>query len=263
MKHKVKNFEQIDARISEHFNVMKMLVDATVEGDCRSLIVSSPPGLGKSYTVETSLKKWDPSETRYTISRGYVLTTGLLRLAFSHRDPGQVLVFDDADSIFGDLDSINLLKAICDTTERRVVTYRTERTLICEVSGMPIPPSFEFRGSVVFLTNMDFDEQIAKKGPSSLGPHFAALVSRSHYIDLAMSGDDDYIVRIEQVRKEGKLLNFLTREQGDDVMDYIYDNKDTLRELSLRMAIKLGKVRKLDKNWKNIAKITCCRNPNR
>ena len=36
-------------------------------------------------------------------------------------------------------------------------------------------------------------------------------------------------------------------------------NHEKLRELSLRMALKLGSLRKQGGNWERVAKITCCK----
>ena len=91
-----------------------------------------------------------------------------------------------------------------------------------------------------------------------LAPHLAAMVSRSHYIDLAMRTRRDYLVRIRQVIKQG-LLSDLSMAERSDVILFIEKNSDKLRELSLRMAIKLGGLRKQGKDWEKMARITCCR----
>ena len=250
--------KQIDARIRERFSIFEDFTYACTTGDCRALITSGPSGLGKSFTVEKVLGKWDPTGTQYIITKGKALTTGLLKLLYAHRFPNHVIVFDDSDTIFGDEDSLNLLKAVCDTTERRVVSYRAESRLVDEDSAELIPSSFLFEGSIIFLTNLDFDKKIEKDDKWS--KHISALVSRSHYIDLTMKTSEDFIVRIEQVVAEG-LLDMLSKSQQKEVMDFIYANKGKLRELSLRMAIKIAHIRKMNKpNWRSIATITCCKN---
>ena len=103
---------------------------------------------------------------------------------------------------------------------------------------------------------MDFDKLIDKG--NKLAPHLSALVSRSHYIDLALKSKEDYLVRIDQVVAEG-MLDHLSKIQRDDVMTFIGDHKDNLRELSLRMAIKLATIRKMGGDWQKIARVTCCR----
>ena len=83
-------------------------------------------------------------------------------------------------------------------------------------------------------------------------------VSRAHYIDLAMKSRRDYLVRIRQVIAQG-LLDHLPLESQIGVVNFIERNSDSLRELSLRMAIKLGSLAAQGGNWERIARITCCK----
>jgi hypothetical protein len=88
-----------------------------------------------------------------------------------------------------------------------------------------------------------------------------ALISRSHYIDLAMKNKRDYLIRIRQVVRQGLLRNIGLDEAGQlDVVDFIEGNQDRLRELSLRMALKIGSIRKRGGNWMRMARVTCCKN---
>lgn len=247
---------QIEAKLNERFEILDLLTEATINGDARSVIVSGPAGLGKSYSIEQGLNKWDPNETNHTICKGFVRATGLYKLFFSHKEKGQVIVFDDADSIFFDDVCLNLLKAVCDTTERRVVSWMAESRLVDDETGLLIPNRFEFNGTIIFITNIDFDAQIEKG--HKLAPHLQAIMSRSHYIELAMRTRRDYLVRINQVIKQG-LLNFLSAQEKKDVIAFIDENQDKLRELSLRIAIKIGQVRKMGGNWKGLARVTCCK----
>jgi len=44
----------------------------------------------------------------------------------------------------------------------------------------------------------------------------------------------------------------------DDIIDFMHANKDRLRELSLRMALKIADLRKMSVlNWKRLAETTC------
>lgn len=249
---------EISARISERFEILDALTEACTVGNARALIVSGPAGLGKSYGVEQVLRQWDPNEINHTIIKGYVRATGLVKLLYQYREAGQVIVFDDADAIFFDDVSLNLLKAVCDTTERRRVSWLSEGALVDEESAERIPRSFDFDGTIIFITNYDFDAMIDRG--HKLAPHLQALVSRSHYIDLAMKSRRDYLIRIRQVVQQG-LLDNLTWHEKIDVTNFINKNHEKLRELSLRMAIKLGNIRKTNQgNWEKIARITCCKN---
>lgn len=250
---------EIDARLRDRFEILETLTRAALFGDARAVIVSGPAGLGKSFTVEQALTEWDPEGINHAIVKGYVKTTGLLRLLYQFRDQGQVIVFDDADTVFYEDTSLNLLKAVCDTTEMRRVSYMAESNMVDEDSGERIPRSFEFNGTILFITNLDMDAMIEKG--HKLAPHLQALVSRSHYIDLSMKTKRDYIVRIKQVVAQGMLkMQGLDQAQEDAVVSYIVENQDRLRELSLRIAVKIANLVKMGGNWQRLANVTCCKN---
>ena len=256
----VETDEEIEQKLTDRFEILSDMTNAAIDGDVRALIVSGPAGLGKSFTVEKALEAWDPNATSHRIVKGYVKAPALYKLLYQHRGAGSVLVFDDADDVFLDETAIGLLKAALDTTDRRIISYMTEGLLIDEESAERLPKSFEFRGTVVFITNYDFDAMIDRG--SKIAPHLSALVSRAHYIDLAMKTQRDYLIRIRQVVKQGLLKNIgLSDDAQADVVQFIEKNASRLRELSPRMALKIGTLRRKDDGrWMKRAIVTCCKN---
>lgn len=248
---------EIFQRITERFEVLELMTEAATCGDVTSLIVSGPAGLGKSHTVEEALRDWDPHEENHTIVKGYLRAPSLYRLLYQHREANKVLVFDDADSIFFDDVSLSLLKAACDTNKQRRISYLTEGTLLDGDADI-LPRGFDFHGNIIFITNLDFDAMINKG--HKLAPHLAAMISRSHYIDLAMKTKRDYLIRIKQVVSKGMLKNYgLSETAQEDIVSFIFNNQDKMRELSLRMVRKVADIRrKGNANWDKIARITCC-----
>lgn len=253
---KVETDEEIEQRLTDRFDTISVLTEACIMGDARSLIVSGPAGLGKSYTIQAALEAWDTENKFHTIIKGNVRATGIYKLMYQYRNKGNVIVFDDSDGIFHDEISLNLLKAVCDTTNTRRLSWLTEAMLIDEETGERVPRTFDFEGTVIFITNLSFDDMIMRG--HKIAPHLSALISRSHYIDCGMKTKRDYIVRIKQVIGQG-MLNDLTEDQKNDVLDYIDNNKDNLRELSLRMALKIGSIRKSSSNWMKLCNVTCCK----
>lgn len=250
--------EQIVANLDERFSVLDAIYDSALQNEIRSMIVSGPAGIGKTFSLETKLKDIDPNGQRHTYIKGYIRATGLYRTLYERRGPDQIVVLDDADKIFFDQTSLNILKAATDTTETRVISYLSEYEMFDD-GGEKLPKSFEFEGTIIAITNYDFDALINKANEASA--HIAALVSRSHYIDLAMQNSRYYMARINQVVSGGMLRDRgLTAQQEAEVMEYMYENKDMLRELSLRMAVKIADLRKNKPAiWKAIAKQTCGR----
>lgn len=247
---------QIEQKLNDRFDILEEMTLSAVAGDVRALIVSGPGGLGKSFTVDKALDCL-PRE-RWTAIRGTVNKTGLFKTLYQYRHPGNVIVFDDADRIFFDDDCLNLLKAACDTMKTREISYLSEFKLVDEDTSEVIPRQFVFEGTVIFITNQDFDTVIASG--SKIAPHMEALITRSHYIDLAMKTRRDYLIRIRQVVNQGMLRDQgLNKQQEQEVLDFIDENQDKLRELSLRMALKLSTLMKTSKDWRRTARVTCCK----
>jgi hypothetical protein len=247
--------EEIDIKLRKRFKVLGEMTKAAIGGVIRAMIVSGPPGLSKSYTVERVLNDADPSGKRTVIVKGFVRATGLFKLLYDYRHANNVIVFDDCDSVFLDQDAINLLKGACDTTDKRTLTWGAETRMVDE-DGESLPRSFEFQGSVIFITNMCFDTMIANGGRNS--EHLSAMISRSHYIDTGMKSQRDYLIRIRQVvEDEGMLANRGFRpNEVREIIDFIFDNAGRLRDLSLRAVIKLADLYRAGPNWKDTAEVT-------
>lgn len=252
--------EQIDIKLKQRFGIVEELVDSVIEGDTKAVIISGPPGLGKSYTVERKLKEWDPLADSHVIAKGTIGVTGLYKLLHDYREKNEVIVFDDADTIFGDSEALNLLKGACDSSDIRRLSYRKETNMVSDRFGTPLDREFIFNGAILFITNEDFDSKIARG--HSLAPHYMALISRAHYIDLEMKTKKDYIVRIKQVIAQGMLKNRgFNAEQEAIIIRFVIKNQERLRELSLRIVSKIADLVKSNKpNWEQIAELTCCKN---
>lgn len=252
----IESYEEADARIREIFDILDEMSEEAIDGTIRSLIVSGPAGLGKSHRVFKALKTQAPP---HTITKGYCKATGLYRLLWKHRHPGNVVVFDDCDSVLFDETSLNFLKAATDTTAERVISYGAEFDMYDEEAGENIPREFIFEGTIVFISNIDFDEYVDKG--HKLSPHLSAMISRSHYIDLGLRSKRDYLIRIKHVIEDGALDDMkLNATEQKDVVDFINQNSDHLRELSVRIMIKVANLRQSgNPRWERMAKTTCCR----
>ena len=244
---------EVEARLEKTFKAMDQLAMNTIAGDNLALIVSGPAGLGKSYTIENAANNYT-GDRLVTVVKGFVRATGLYRVLYENRFPQCTVVFDDADSVFQNDISLNLLKGAADITRERKISWLAETKMLDE-DGDRLPRSFKFEGSIIFITNHDFDAEIARRG--SLAPHLEALVSRSQYIDLDMKSVRERMIRIRQVVKSGMLAaRGLDPIAADEVVDFIETHKDKLREVSLRMAVKVANTRAANRfNWREIAYI--------
>jgi hypothetical protein len=246
-------------RIRERFDILHEMTKATVSGDIRAMIVSGPPGVGKSYGVETEIEKaclFDKlagKRLRAEVVKGSATPIGLYQTLYKYSDANSVVVFDDCDSILLDDVALNLLKGALDSGKKRVISWLSESSALRREG---IPDRFEFKGSVIFITNLKFDKMKSQK----LRDHLDALQSRCHYLDLTLDTMRDKLLRIKQIAKDGVLFadyDFNEYAQ-DDIIDFMHDNKDRLREVSLRMALKIADLRKsFPNNWKRMSETTC------
>lgn len=249
--------DEIYMKLEARFAAMETMTEATATGKNRALIISGPAGLGKSYGVMKVVDTLEDRGYTPTVVRGFVRPTGLYKTLYEFREKDCVIVFDDADSVFMDDVCLNLLKTACDMTKKRELSWLTE-TKMEDVDGERLPRKFEFEGSIIFITNYDFDAMIQKG--TKLAPHFEAMISRSHYLDLAMKTKRDYVVRIKQVvLGKGMLRNEgFSVEQENAILEFIVTHQESLRELSLRMVVKLAGLMKMNPSgWEELAKVTC------
>jgi hypothetical protein len=251
--------EQAMDRIRERFDILHEMTKATVTGDIRAMIVSGPPGVGKSFGVEqeidkaTMFDKLAGKRLRAEVVKGSATPIGLYQTLYKYSDTNCVVVFDDCDSILLDDVALNLLKGALDSGKKRKISWLSESSSLRREG---IPDSFEFKGSAIFITNLKFDKMKSQK----LRDHLDALQSRCHYLDLTLDTMRDKILRIKQIAKDGVLFadyDFAPEVQ-DDIIDFMDTNQNRLREMSLRMAIKIADLRKsFPGNWKRMAETTC------
>ena len=251
--------EEAIVRIRERFEILHEMTKAATNGDIRAMIVSGPPGVGKSFGVEQEIEKATLLDQiagrrlRAEVVKGSATPIGLYQTLYKYSDANCVLVFDDCDSILLDDVSLNLLKGALDSGKKRKISWLSESSTLRREG---IPDSFNFNGSVIFITNLKFDGMKSQK----LRDHLDALQSRCHYLDLTLDTMRDKMLRIRQIAADGELFadyDFDAIAQGE-IIDFMDTNKNKLREMSLRMALKIADLRKsFPNNWTAMARTTC------
>ena len=264
VKAKVTQREETDEetieRLRERFEMLEDMTKATKRGDVRAMIVSGPPGVGKSHGVEKVLGKHEliaqlgDRPAKYEVVKGAMSAIGLYCKLYKHADKDNVLVFDDCDSVFSDELSLNILKAALDSKKNRKICWNTDSF---KLRNEGVPDSFDFKGSAIFITNIKFDNVKSKK----MRDHLEALESRCHYIDLTIDTDREKMLRIKQITKDGMLDDYKLGEHVvDDIVDYMESNKTKLRELSLRTVLKIADLAKaFPQKWEAMAENTVMR----
>jgi predicted AAA+ superfamily ATPase len=255
--------ETILNRLRDRFEILDDMTRAVKKGDVRAMIVTGPPGVGKSYGVEKVLSKHDlmadiaqdSKLKKYEIVKGAMSAIGLYSKLYEFSDKKSILVFDDCDSILLDDLSLNILKAALDTSKKRTISWNTDSRLL---RSEGVPNSFEFKGGAIFITNIKFDHVKSKK----LQDHLEALESRCHYLDLTIDTEREKVLRIKQVVTEHGMLDSyeLTDELKLDVVNFVDANKHRMRELSLRTVLKVADLAaSFPDKWQAVAEVTCMR----
>jgi hypothetical protein len=251
--------EERMAEIAERFEILTEMTKAATNGDIRAMIVSGPPGVGKSFGVEQEIEKATLLDQiagrrlRAEVVKGSATPLGLYQALYKYSDPNCVLVFDDCDTILFDDVALNLLKGALDSGKSRRISWLSESRVLKDEG---IPNSFNFKGSVIFITNLKFDKMKSQK----LKDHLDALQSRCHYLDLTLDTMRDKLLRIKQIAQTGALFQDMdiTEAGSDEIIAFMDANQNRLREMSLRMAIKIAQLYKsFPLKWQSLAATTC------
>jgi len=244
--------------IEERFEILNTMTASLQAGDIRAMIVTGPPGVGKSYGVMTTLERQNifgdiaNQKRPFEVVKGAMTALGLYAKLYEYSGKGNMVVFDDCDSVLMDDLSLNILKAALDSGKKRKIFWNADSV---KLRNEGIPDSFEFKGSACFVTNIKFENVKSKR----LQDHLEALMSRAHYVDLTLDTMRDKLLRIKQIARKGDLFegyNF-SKEEEQEIINFMQDQPERFREMSLRMALKLADLKKISSNWKKLAETTC------
>lgn len=240
--------------INERFGFVTDMVAMLASGAQASVVVTGPGGLGKSFTVTKALADCGMTDVSlledfavgtvlkstktFRVIKGYSTPKGLYRTLYENKDG--VIVFDDCDSVLKDPVSLNLLKGALDSYSRRIISWRAD------IRDEDLPTSFEFKGRVVFISNL---------ASSNIDQ---AIITRSMAVDLSMTNKQK-IERMKHLLSTGEFMPEFDKAVKGDAMSLIEKLQDKVKELSLRTLIQVTKIRQsAGKNWANLAEYTIC-----
>jgi len=234
--------------INTRFEFVEKLVNMVASGVQPSAVITGEGGLGKTYTVRKTLEDagledmtailneaedGDVIENAYITIKGFSTAKGLYRTLYENN--GKIILFDDCDSILKDPVALNILKGALDSYDRRYISWNAEMK-----ESDDLPRSFEFTGSIIFISNMDQDKIDQ------------AVRSRSMMIDLSMT-DEQKIDRMEHIALSGDFLPQYEAEIKTDALNLLREIKDEVKEISLRTLIAVAKIRASNTDWKDLA----------
>lgn len=255
-----KSDEEIKEELAEKFDILNLVAEAVSRNTIRSLVVSGSPGTGKSFGVQKIMEeRAKKDQTFYYVTlKGSVSPISFYSQLYECRSKNCVLILDDCDMALDDMESLNMLKAATDTSRRRNITYFKLANFLAQEG---IPHEFEFEGSIIYLSNINFQNELERK--SKLAPHISAFISRSHYIDVTLNSAREKMIRILMVAEsEGFAKEHnLSSDQVEEIIFWTKENQEMIRELSIRLVGKLADlIKSFPKDWQRIARVTLCKN---
>ena len=233
--------------LEENYANVEKYIQGICKGEFRSLIVNGPPGVGKSFSVDAYLQQYAQEDT-FKVASGHMTPLSLYGNLYLYRNAGDVLVLDDIDSVFERIEGINLLKAAMDTKPVRRINWESTSSTVVNLG---LPPYFEFKGSIVLISNIGF---VRKKG--KLQEHLDALKDRSYSLRISENTKEELYQQVcFMVIKKALLKDFeLTGEQQSAILDYIGGNLEKIHKISLRLAMKLAGLMKANpSDWRSMA----------
>lgn len=239
-----KDFERLDANYKQPDRFIRSM--ALNSDSFRALILQGPPGVGKTHSVEQSLKRH--AAGRYELINGKVTNLSLYGSLYRASENGRILFLDDCDTFLNDMTGVNILKAAMDTKPNREIHWESSSSIL---KAMGVPTSFKFNGSVILNTNIGYDN-LNKKFVTRL----TALQDRALVVTISDTDPDClfkqvcYMVLAQDMLREFQFSDI----EKNMLLKWIDDNRTHINRISLRTIIKLSHIYCADKNdWEDMA----------
>ena len=209
------------------FNNLERLTKMVGRGIQPSLVITGGAGLGKTYLVKKTLTDMGLEEAKQFVHfKGRATAAGLFVTLYENSD--KIIVLDDCDSVFKDMDAVNMLKAALDSYDTRKLSYISTKPLK-DAYGDPVPRHFEFTGKIIFISNIS---------QSKLDD---AIKSRSFVSDISMNTKQMF-QRIDDLKTqiETKIPNEV-KDKALEIMKGLEKKYDGV-EINLRSFIKACRI---------------------
>lgn len=209
------------------FNNLERLTKMVGRGIQPSLVITGGAGLGKTYLVKKTLTDMGLEEAKQFVHfKGRATAAGLFVTLYENSD--KIIVLDDCDSVFKDMDAVNMLKAALDSYDTRKLSYISTKPLK-DAYGDPVPRHFEFTGKIIFISNIS---------QSKLDD---AIKSRSFVSDISMNTKQMF-QRIDDLKDqiETKIPNEV-KDKALEIMKGLEKKYDGV-EINLRSFIKACRI---------------------
>lgn len=237
-------------------------VEAVGKGWANGLIISGPPGTGKSHTVKQILKttqglthtsdvfteqdsnKDSPTYKQWfetnriegpgpLVRKSRYAPWSLVRDLWRNRNSENKLIIDDNDIALMDLTFCGVTMSATEQEPVREIQYTARK--IQELQCENVPDTFEYNGGVIMLTNYNMKHSPKEGQPGFKKYHerWRAMVSRlaGQYVDLQMHNPRVLLAFLEHRVKETEMLlngGYLVDRYGTGITESQQDELFTI-----------------------------------
>lgn len=173
--------EEVKATPEERFSDMESYIHKVIIGFKPLAVICGAPGVGKTYRIMKAIHSFGKQKGQdYGLIKGKSTAANLYMTFHDYKDEGKLVVIDDADEVVKDDVAINLIKAACDSSDERWVSWGTARppempeevAMMCDDAIQKgekyfYPKEFEMKGGLIIITNMNagqLDTAIKNRG---------------------------------------------------------------------------------------------------
>jgi hypothetical protein len=243
-----KNSNPIVQEVKEKFETVKQMtkIFATSNGAINGLIITGNAGIGKTHFVRQAFIETGTKDRTDEIKGSSITAPAFYYKLWMNRMPGQILVLDDVDLVQKSKAEVSaildLMKGATEPTkgERILSWLRASVNALFRENG--VPESFDFQGSIVWITN-ETQESLAK----ACGPHWNAISSRFRQVPVWLDDKESLMYTIYLIEEAGLLgKNCQAKEGGysEDVIQhtvqYLKDNWKSMDDITPRVAVKIA-----------------------
>jgi hypothetical protein len=263
--------EQIRNSLDKHYDRLTKFVKMVTRENSRSLIVNGDAGMGKTeFTTDIIESYAEQNKVECGFISGTLSAVELYCRMFENRKKGQVLVIDDTDKILENTESLEVLKAGLDTRKDKRLTWG--KAYSSHLNSRNVSPEFEFHGKVIIITNRML-RTAPDNNPTITQQRILPLLSRVNYFRAGLPSNEwkihamemfaedyksKYTEQIYELRCKKNIViqdsdkmsppdNFSEKELKEkilrEILEYIKDRKDNLREISFRVIANIIEIR--------------------
>lgn len=205
----------------DYFKTLRTYVKMIATKHSNNLIITGQGGLGKSYTVNDTLKKCGLKKDDFIFLEGYSTPLSLYEAVYNNKD--KLIVLDDLHNILSNPLTVSILKGLMWGLDgKRVVKY------LSTSDKLLVPDEFEFKGQLILIVN-----KVDRKKDENV----KALLTRAIVYDVTLN-----ITQVKEVLGYiAKNTRYKTLELQDRMQVVKYINKitdETTNELNLRSLFK-------------------------